>query len=70
MFWFIEGKLKDKVPPKFAIANKWAIGTLPAKLLEKITEITGPLIAPVCPNAYVMSYTGGAHASISGSFTF
>jgi len=62
--------MRDKPPPKFAISNKWAIGNLPADLLELITEVTGPLISPVRPFAYVMSFTGGAHKSITGSFTF
>jgi hypothetical protein len=48
----------------------WAIGTLPQELLELITEVAGPLIAPVRPFAYVMSFSGGAHKSITGSFTF
>ena len=62
--------MRDKPPPKFAISNKWTIGNLPADLLELITEVTGPLISPVRPFAYVMSFTGGAHKSITGSFTF
>ena len=41
-------------PPKFAIANGWAIGTLPEDILMLITEVTGPLLAIVCPFAYVM----------------
>jgi hypothetical protein len=43
---------------------------LPSDLLDTITEVTGPLISPSCPFAYVMSFTGGAHKSITGSFTF
>ena len=57
-------------PPKFAIANGWAIGTLPDEILMLITEVTGPLLAIVRPFAYVMSYRGGAHKSIKGSITF
>jgi hypothetical protein len=60
----------NKPPPKFAIANKWAIGTLPTELEHYIIEVTGPLIATVRPYAYVMHYTGGIHKCISGSFTF
>ena len=41
-------------PTKFAIANGWAIGLLPEHILMLITEVTGPLLAIVCPFAYVM----------------
>ena len=60
----------ENVPPKFAIANGWAIGTLPDEILDLVTEVTGPLLAIVRPFAYVMSYRGGAHKSIKGSITF
>ena len=36
-------------PPKFAIANGWAIGTLPDEILMLITEVTGPLLAMFVP---------------------
>ena len=62
--------MRDKPPPKFSISNKWAIGNMPSELLELLTEVTGPLISPVRPFAYVMSFTGGAHKSITGSYTF
>ena len=61
---------KKKLPPKFAISNRWAIGSLPPEILELLTEVTSPLISPVRPSAYVMSFTGGAHKSITGAFTF
>jgi hypothetical protein len=61
---------KKKLPPKFAISNRWAIGNLPPEILELLTEVTSPLISPVRPFAYVMSFTGGAHKSITGAFTF
>ena len=43
---------------------------MPPKILELVTEVNGPLISPVCLFAYVMSFTGGAHKSITGSYTF
>jgi hypothetical protein len=61
---------QKKLPPKFAISNRWAIGNLPSNLMSLVTEVTSPLIAPVRPFAYVMSFTGGAHKSITGAFTF
>jgi hypothetical protein len=60
----------DKNPPKYAIANNFAIGTLPQQLSGLLTDVTSPLLSPVRPFAYMMSYSGGAHKSITGTFTF
>ncbi len=60
----------NKNPPKFAIANNFAIGVLPSSLSGSLTEVTSPLLSPVRPYAYVLSYSGGAHKAISGSFSF
>ena len=60
----------DSNPPRFAISNNFAIGSLPARLGELVTEITSPLLALVRPFAYVASFSGGAHKAISGSFSF
>ena len=57
-------------PPKFAISNHFAIGLLPDHLSSKITEVTSPMLSPVRAYAYVLSYCGGAHKAISGSFSF
>jgi len=43
---------------------------LPSPLSESLTEVTSPLLSPVRPYAYVLSYSGGAHMAISGSFSF
>ncbi len=59
----------DKNPPKFAISNNFAIGTLPEFMTSTLTEVTGPLLSPIRLFAYVMSYSGGAHKAISGSFS-
>jgi hypothetical protein len=45
--------MREKPPPKFAISNKWAIGNMPPEILDLVTEVTGPLISPVRPFAYV-----------------
>jgi hypothetical protein len=60
----------DKNPPKFAIANNFAIGSLPQYLLNMLTDVTSPLLSPIRPFVYVMSYYGGAHKSITGSYSF
>ena len=60
----------DKNPPKFAIANNFAIGSLPKNLLSLVTDVTSPLLSPVRPFAYILSYSGGAHKVITGSFSF
>jgi len=60
----------SKNPPKFAIANNFAIGVLPSSLSDSLTEVTSPLLSPIRPYAYVFSYSGGAHKAISGSFSF
>jgi hypothetical protein len=59
----------NKNPPKFAIANNFAIRVLPSSLSDSLTEVTGPLLSPVRPYAYVLSYSGGAHKAILGSFS-
>jgi hypothetical protein len=60
----------DKNPPKFAIANNFAIGSLPHYLPNLLTDVTSPLLSPIRPFVYVMSYYGGAHNSITGSYSF
>jgi hypothetical protein len=60
----------DKNPPKYAIANNFAIGTLPQQLSGLLADVISPLLSPVRPFAYMMSYSGGAHKSITGTFTF
>jgi hypothetical protein len=58
----------DNNPPKFVISNNFAIGTLPEFMSSTLAELTGPLLSPMRPYADVMSYSGGAHKAISGSF--
>jgi hypothetical protein len=60
----------DKNLTKYAIANNFAIGTLPQQLSGLLTDVTSPLLSPVRPFAYMMSYSGGAHKSTAGTFTF
>jgi hypothetical protein len=66
----LKQKSIDKNPPKFAISNHFAIRCLPEILSSSLTEIIGPLLSTVRPFAYVMNYNGGAHKSITGTFTF
>ena len=60
----------NKNPLKFASANNFAIGVLPSPLSDSLTEVTSHLLSPVRPYAYVLSYIGGTHKAISGSFSF
>jgi hypothetical protein len=66
----LENDRLDKNPPKYAIANNFAIGTLSQQLSGLLTDVTSPILSPVRPFAYMMSYSGGAHKSITGTFTF
>ena len=54
----------DKNPPKFAI------GTLPDQFSNMLSDVTSPLLSPIRQFAYIMSYSGGAHKKITGTFTF
>ena len=52
------------VPPRFAIANGWLIGSIPDSISSgTIDEITSALLAPIRPFAYIISYTGGGEKS-------
>jgi hypothetical protein len=55
----LQNDMLDKLPPKFAIANNFAIGLLTDNLSSKINEITSPMLSPVRPYAYVLSYWWG-----------
>jgi hypothetical protein len=35
-----------------------------------LSDVTSPLLSPIRPFAYIMSYSGGAHKNITGTFTF
>jgi len=43
---------------------------LPKNLLSLVTDATSPLLSPVRPFAYILSYSGGAHKVITESFSF
>jgi hypothetical protein len=60
----------DKNPPKYAISNNFAIGTLPDQFSNMLSDVTSPLLSPIRLFAYIMSYSGGAHKTITGTFTF
>eukprot|EP00984_Skeletonema_dohrnii_P006195 scaffold2225_cov90-Skeletonema_dohrnii-CCMP3373.AAC.1 len=68
-------KVKDKEsdnPPKYDIANGFAIGQVPTRILENddITEEMCALLAPIRPYAYLFAYSAGAHKSIKGHYSF
>ena len=60
-------------PPKHSIANGFAIGHVPDRIIsnqEEITEEMCALLSPVRPFAYIFAYSAGAHKSIRGHFSF
>jgi hypothetical protein len=68
-FRSLKTDMLGKNPPQFAIANNFAIGTLPSGFPKLLTEVSSPLLSIVRPYAYILSYRGGAHKAISGSFS-
>ena len=60
---------KDSKPPKFSIANGWAIGHLPEEF-DNVSDVVALLIAPVRPFAYILSFKGGSSKKLKGTFTF
>ena len=58
--------------PKHAIANGFAIGQVPTRILKNddITEEMCALLAPIRPYAYLFAYSAGAHKSIKGHYSF
>jgi hypothetical protein len=77
--------IRNKFPPKFAIANGFVIGSMP-QVLQWTTvngekkrgviaehELTNPLkamMAPVRPYGSIFSYTGGTQKSLRGNYQF
>ena len=74
-----------KLPPKFAIANGFVIGSMP-KVLQlttangkkksrvipecEVTDLLKAMIAPVRPYRLIFSYIGGAQKSLRGNYQF
>jgi hypothetical protein len=67
--------IRNKFPPKFAIANGFVIGSMPSVLQwttangekksrviaeHELTNLLKAMIAPVRPYGWIFSYTGGA----------
>jgi hypothetical protein len=42
----------------------------PDQFSNMLSDVTSPLLSPIRPFAYIMSYSGGAHKTITGTFTF
>ena len=63
---------RGKAPPKFAIANGFAIGSIPPEVIaeEDMSDLISAMISPVRPFSYVFSYLGGAHKSVRGHHQF
>ena len=56
-------------PSKFFISNGWAIGEVP-KEHQNSSDLLAILVTPYRPYSYILSYRGGAHKSLKGSYTF
>jgi len=61
-------------PPKHAISNGFAIGSIPANIIandnDDVTEDMCAILSPVRPFGYIFAYTAGAHRAIRGHFSF
>ena len=77
-------KIKSS-PPKFAIANGFAIGSIPPVISIKtahdevqeisvnehnVSDLLCATLSPVRPHGYVFAYSGGSQSSIQGHFSF
>ena len=60
---------KSKLPPKFSIANRFAIGHLPDEFND-ISDIIASMISRVRPFAYILSFQGRQNKKLKGTFTF
>ena len=57
-------------PPKFAIANGFAIGYIPNEVVEEISDILAAMVAKIRFFSYVFNFYGGAHKAIKGNHIF
>ena len=56
-------------PPKFSIANGFAIGHFPEEFND-ISDIIASMISRVRPFGYILSFQGGQGKRLKGAFTF
>ena len=56
-------------PPKFSIANGFAIGHFP-KDFDEISDVIASMISRVRPFGYILSFQGGQGKRLKGTFTF
>lgn len=49
-------KKRKKIPPKFAISNGFAIGTLPETICDNMTPVVNNLVAPIRAFNYFLSF--------------
>ena len=67
------GQLKNKrniLPPKYAIANGFAIGSLPENKFGTVSNILSIVIAPTQPFMYVVDFKGGSNKKLQGTCSF
>ena len=76
---------RKRLPPKFAIANGFVIGSMPQVLQlttadgekksrviaeHELMDLLKALMAPVRPYGLIFSYTGGAQNILIGNYQF
>ena len=57
-------------PPKFAIANGFALGSIPEEDISEISDVLSILIAPIRPFMYVVAFRGGSNKQLRGTCSF
>jgi hypothetical protein len=77
--------IRNKFPPKFAIANGFVIGSMPQVLQwttadgeeksrviaeHELTDLLKAMMAPVRPYGYIFLYTDGAQKSLRVNYQF
>jgi len=61
---------RRKSPPKYAISNGFAIGSLPEDISRGVTPLVNNLVAPIRAFNYFLSFSKCKEHRITGNFTF
>ena len=61
---------KRNKPPKFAISNGWAIGSIPTNIVGDIDTVLASMVNKIRLFSYVFTFSAGAHKAIKGHHTF
>ena len=57
-------------PPRFAISNAWAIGSIPTSVVGEIDSVLASMVNKIRLFSYVFTFSAGAHKAIKGHHTF